>query len=115
MIELLFDSLLYPFSLWRGCRRKEYCELSVANPSPSVAMGYECHMTSRQRGTCWRCRTGSHLATTPCYCRNRERDSLQQHLHKGEGEEAGVGGERVRGSGVWGERERIEKEREGES
>ena len=89
----MHDSLLPPFSLLRVCRRREYCEPSAVSQSPSVAMGYECHMISQQQGTCWRCRTGSRLATTLCYCRRRERGSLQQLLHKGEGESWGGGGE----------------------
>ena len=65
-----------------------------------VATGYECHMTSRQRATCWRCKIGSHLAIT-LYCyRNRERDSHQLLLHKGEREEREREREREMGGGM---------------
>ena len=57
--------------------------LWVASLSLCVAMVYVCHMTSRQRATCWRCRTGSRLVTTQCSCKNRGNGSHPLLLHRG--------------------------------
>ena len=55
--------------------------LLEASPSPCAAM--EDHMTCLPLGTCWRCRTGGHQATTLYCSRNKGRDSPQLLLHKG--------------------------------